>query len=49
MKRILIVLQIVFMIGCSSKSDAGKKPERYLYFTSSFPSSVSWEIMAYIQ
>lgn len=44
MKRVLWVLQFAFLIGCSSKSDAGKKSERYLYFTSNFPSNYYWSI-----
>jgi len=47
MKHAIFMVHLIFLIGCSSgsKGDAGKNPERYLYFTSNFPSSVYWEIM----
>jgi|GEM_PF-3526756 len=44
MKRAIILFQIVLIVGCSSKSDALKKEERYLYFTSNFNSKYYWEI-----
>lgn len=45
MKLWLVVLLPVWLFGCISKSETGSKSERYLYFTSNFPSSVYWEIM----
>ena len=44
MKLWLFVLQAAILIGCSSKGETAKKPGRYLYFTSNFPSSIYWEI-----
>lgn len=44
MKRILFVLQLVYLIGCSSKGDVENKSGSYLYFTSNFPSNYYWAI-----
>ncbi len=45
MSRILLFIGLACLVGCSSKQDVRKQSERYLYFTSNFPSSVYWEIM----
>lgn len=44
MKIVIVTIQLAVLIGCSSRGEAGKKPERYLFFTSDFPSSVYWEL-----
>lgn len=46
MKRWLFLLLLVCLIGCTSKGDADRKPDRYLYFTSEFPSGIHWEVTA---
>jgi hypothetical protein len=45
MKQIFIVLQIAILIGCSSK-DVDIQKDRFLYFTSTFPSDIHWEVTA---
>lgn len=45
MIRALVFIQLACLIGCSSKNEAVKKPDRYLYFTSNFPTGVYWEIV----
>ncbi|MEO6094992.1 MAG: hypothetical protein ABIW76_04705 [Fibrobacteria bacterium] len=44
MKLAIIGVQLAILIGCSSRGEAVKMPERYLLFTSDFPSSVYWEL-----
>jgi hypothetical protein len=45
MKRIFILLQIAILIGCSS-NDVDVQKDRFLYFTSNFPSGIHWEVTA---
>jgi hypothetical protein len=44
MNRILLFIGLACLVGCSSKEDVGKIPERYLYFTSNFPEKYYWAI-----
>lgn len=41
----ILLLLTASLIGCTSKSETGNYPERYLYFTSKFPSGISWDIV----
>jgi hypothetical protein len=43
---LLFVFPLVFLTGCSSKNESTRNAGRYLYFTSDFPSGISWEIVA---
>lgn len=45
MKLWLFVLQLSCLFGCSSKNETTKPRQRYLYFISSFPSGITWEIV----